>query len=59
MQTEISQEAARAMLAALRELLLLTDEMTRFVGKMSLQDYARLNAAPVAARAAIALAEAR
>ena len=40
--------------AALTGMVALVDDMSRFVGSMALQDYARFNDAPIAARAALA-----
>jgi hypothetical protein len=45
-----------AMRDALKESLALIEDMSRFVGKMALQDYQRFNEAPIAARRALKLA---
>ena len=48
--------AAPEMLTACKMQQRLIEDMMRFVGKMALRDYALLNDAPIAARAAIAKA---
>lgn len=47
------------LLEATKELLLLVDDFMPNIGKCCIQNYQRLNEAPLAARAAIAQAEAR
>lgn len=49
--------AAPDLLEATEMLLRLVHDMSRFVGKMSLQDYQLFNEAPIKARQAIALAK--
>ena len=46
--------ALRACARALPDLLALVEDMSRFVGKMALQDYQRFNEAPAEARNALA-----
>ena len=46
--------AVPALVAALKAMLRLNDDMSRFVGQMALRDYALFNEAPIKARAALA-----
>lgn len=49
--------AAPEALEALRNCIALIDDMSRFIGVMSLKDYALFNDAPIKARRALAKAE--
>lgn len=52
-QAENAIEAAEQMKRALREMQLLVNDFMPNIGRCSLQNYARMNDAPIAARAAI------
>ena len=52
--TETTEQVADKAIAALEDCLRLIDDMSRFIGQMSLRDYALFNDAPISGGQAIA-----